>query len=95
LLSPALLDAVSIPTPAGLALAPRVGESSLSLRTGVRPRGVHVSASPVGVEALASREGVVAAAIVLVGEGLGVVCLKGDGDRGDSGRRKGDARGEP
>jgi hypothetical protein len=79
----------------GLAFAPRVGEGSLCLGTDGRPRGVHESASLVGVEALASREGVVAVAIVLVGEGFGVVCLNGEGDNGDSGRRKGDARGEP
>lgn len=59
------------------------------------PRGVHVSTSSVGIEAVTNREGVVAVAIVLVGEGVGVVCLNGDGDIGDSGRRKGDARGEP
>lgn len=79
----------------GLAFAPLVGEGSLCLATGVSPRGVHASTSSVGMEALASREGVVAAAIVLLGDGVGVVCLKGDGDMGDSGRRKGDARGEP
>lgn len=78
-----------------LEFAPRVGDGSLCLGTDGRPRGVHESVSLVGVDALASREGVVAAAIVLVGEGVGVVCLSGDGDNGDSGRRKGDARGEP
>jgi hypothetical protein len=79
---------------AGLALAPRVGEGSLSRGTGVRPRGVQVSASVVGVEPFANREGVVAA-MVLVGEGFGVDCLSGDGDKGLSGRLKGEARGEP
>ena len=32
---------------------------------------------------------------ILVGEGLGVDCRRGEGDAGLSGRRKGDARGEP
>ena len=34
---------------------------------------------------------------ILVGEGfgLGVDCLRGDGDAGDSGRRKGEDRGDP
>lgn len=80
---------------AGLAFAPRVGDGSLCLDTDARPRGVHVSVSAVGVELFANREGVVVVAIVLVGEGVGVVCLKGEGDNGDSGRRNGDARGEP
>lgn len=86
-----------MPPYAGLAVAPRVGESSRSLRAGSRPRGVQVSAlavGVVGVDVVASREGVVGA-MVLVGEGLGVVCRNGEGDRGDSGRRKGEARGEP
>jgi hypothetical protein len=86
---------VSVSPSPGLKFAPRVGEGSLCLGTEARPRGVHASASPVGVELLASREGVVGAAIAFDGDGLGVVCLKGDGDNGDSGRRKGDARGEP
>jgi hypothetical protein len=62
----------------------------------VRPRGVHVSASvvAVGVELCASLEGVVVVAI-LVGEGLGVDCRSGDGDAGLSGRRNGEARGDP
>jgi hypothetical protein len=51
--------------------------------------------SSVGVDALASRDGVVAAGAVLLGDGVGVVCLNGDGDIGDSGRRKGEARGDP
>lgn len=81
----------ALPKP-GLAFAPRVGEGSLSLVIGARPRGVHVSASVIGVELFASREGVPS---VLVGEDVGVDCLKGDGDIGLSGRRNGDARGEP
>ena len=57
------------------------------------PRGVQDEVvSWVGVELFAIREGVV---IVLVGEGFGVDCLRGDGEAGDSGLRKGDARGEP
>jgi hypothetical protein len=46
------------------------------------------------VELFASREGVVDA-MALVGEGLGVDCLNGEGDKGDSGLRNGEARGEP
>lgn len=73
-----------------------MGEGSLSLAVGVRPRGVHASDSAVGVEWLANREGVVdVAAIVLLGDGFGVDCRNGDGECGDSGLRKGDARGEP
>lgn len=64
-----------------------------------RPLGVHESASTwfVGVELCANREGVVVDIVVanFVGDGLGVDCLRGEGDAGDSGRRKGDARGEP
>ena len=72
-----------------------VGEGSLCLCSieATRPRGVQVSVSVVGVELFASREGVVA--IVLVGEGVGVDCRNGEGECGDSGRRNGDARGEP
>ena len=88
-------DVVRMSSLLGVTFAPRVGEGSLCLVTGVRPRGVHDSTSSVGVEALPNREGVVAACIVLVGDGVGVVCLNGDGDIGDSGRRKGEARGEP
>lgn len=84
-----------MPPNPGLLCAPLVGEGSLSLATGVRPRGVHASGS-AGVEWLANLEGVVdVAAIVLVGDGLGVDCRNGDGECGDSGLRKGDALGEP
>jgi hypothetical protein len=54
-----------------------------------------VSASVAGVELRASRDGVVAVVAILVGDGLGVDCLRGEGDAGLSGRRKGDALGEP
>lgn len=95
LLSPPPLALVSMRPKPGLAVAPLVGEGSLSLATGVRPLGVHASGS-VGVEWLVSLEGVVdVVAIVLVGERFGVDCRKGDGECGDSGLRKGDARGEP
>jgi hypothetical protein len=55
-----------------------------------------VSVSVAGVERLANREGVVdAVGIAFVGDGFGVDCRNGDGECGDSGLRKGDARGEP
>jgi len=54
-----------------------------------------VSASTTGVELRASLDGVVTVAAILEGDGLGVLCRKGEGDAGLSGRRKGDARGEP
>lgn len=88
----------------GLDSAPRVGERSGSRRgdgrVGTRPRGVQVSA--LGVEVLEwSLEGV---PICFVGEGVRdgepvavavvVVLRNGEGDAGDSGRRKGDVRGE-
>lgn len=63
--------------------------------TGVRPRGVQVLVSIVGLEkGCPSLEGVVDAAI-FVGKGLGVDCLRGEGDAGDSGRRNGEALGDP
>jgi hypothetical protein len=80
--------------PSGLALAPRVGEGSLSLETGARPLGVQESASAVAEELCANREGVLCP-IGLLGEWLGVEFLNGDGECGDSGRRKGDDLGDP
>jgi hypothetical protein len=62
------------------------------------PLGVHscVEAVSVGVELCANLEGVVFDTVaIFVGDGLGVDCLRGDGDAGLSGRRKGEARGEP
>jgi hypothetical protein len=83
----------------GLDSAPRVGERSGSrrgVRVGTRPRGVQVSV--LGVDVLeCSLEGVF---ICFVGEDAGafggalVVFRNGDGEAGDSGRRKGDVRGE-
>ena len=85
---------VSMPPNPGLPFAPRVGEDSLSRCAGARPLGVQASPSVAGVEPRPSFEGVVDVAI-LVGDGFGVDCRSGDGDAGLSGRRKGDARGEP
>jgi hypothetical protein len=93
LLSPVFL-VVSIPPKPELAFERLVGDGSLSLAAGARPLGVQVSASATGVELRASLDGVVTVAAILVG-GLGVECLRGEGDAGLSGRRKGDARGEP
>lgn len=79
-----------------LLLLTGVGLGSRSLRPAeaTNPLGVHVSS--VGVETwFARREGVVAGAMLFVGEGFGVDCRKGDGEAGDSGRRKGEALGEP
>ena len=84
-----------MPPNPGLPLAPRVGEVSLSLCAGARPRGVQASPSAAGVEPRPSLEGVVDVAAILVGDGFGVDCRRGDGEAGLSGRRKGDARGEP
>lgn len=89
---------VSMPPNPGLPFAPRVGEGSLSLCAGARPRGVHVSPSATGVEPRPSLEGVVDVVdvvAILVGDGFGVDCRRGDGEAGLSGRRNGDARGEP
>jgi hypothetical protein len=78
----------------GLFFAAGVGEGSLC-RVGVwRPRGVQVSASLVGVDSRPSLDGVVVVAI-LVGDGFGVDCRRGEGEAGLSGRRKGEDRGEP
>jgi hypothetical protein len=85
----------SIPPNPGLTLALRVGDCSHSLETGGIPLGVRLSASAVGVGLLASLEGVDAVVVVLVGEEVGVDCLNGDVGNGDSGRRKGDVRGDP
>lgn len=88
----------SIPPKPGLADAFRLGETSLARCVDARPLGVQVcsvSVSVAGVELRANLEGVVVAAAILVGEGLGVDCLNGDGDAGLSGRRNGDALGEP
>jgi hypothetical protein len=86
LLSPVfLMD--SIPPNPGLAFEPLVGDGSLSLAAGARPLGVQVSASVIGVELRASLDGVVPV--------VAIDCLRGEGDAGLSGRRKGDARGEP
>jgi hypothetical protein len=93
-LSPLFL-VVSMPPKPGLPFAPRVGEGSLSLCAGARPRGVHVSPSATGVEPRPSLDGVVDVVAILVGDGFGVDCRRGDGEAGLSGRRNGDARGEP
>jgi hypothetical protein len=89
-------------------LAPRVGDSGSSRGAGgmeaTSPRGVQelvgeavvsitVDAGVgVGVPFWASLEGV---PMPFVGEVVGVVeCRRGEGEEGDSGRRKGEARGE-
>lgn len=94
MLSPVFLKAVGFGPNCGLEFAPRVGEEALSLIVATRPRGVQLSASVVSIEALANLDGVVVV-ICLVGDGVGVDCLSGDGDAGDSGRRKGEVRGDP
>lgn len=90
---------VNMPPNPGL-FAPLVGDSgSLSGIFATSPLGVHVSfdaVSVVGVEARCSLEGVDTVAVdILVGEGVGVDCRRGEGDAGDSGLRKGDDRGDP
>ena len=70
-----------------MALAPRVGDEAGSLDpANARPLGVQfpVLSISVGVPA----DG-------FVGDCVGVVARTVDGEAGDSGRRKGDARGEP
>lgn len=99
----------SIPPNPGLP-APFVGEvcgdleASLCPAIATNPRGVHDSASACGVELRFSLDGVVevatwAATAAIFGGGAtgatGVECRSGDGDAGLSGRRKGDALGEP
>ncbi len=90
---------VSIPPNPGLAFAPRVGvgEGSRSRGVGASPLGVRLSAAVMGVEARAKREGVVVlvSVAILVGDGFGVDCRRGEGEAGLSGLRNGDARGEP
>lgn len=77
--------------------APRVGDVGGSRWDGTdatRPRGVQVSVSVVGLFEWLSFEGE-GVPICFVGDVVGVVdCRRGDGDEGDSGRRKGEARGE-
>ncbi len=94
LLSPLFRVLSRSPNP-GLTLAPLVGEGSLSLWPGARPRGVQASTSGAGVGPRPSLEGVVDVVAILVGEGFGVDCRSGDGEAGLSGRRNGDALGEP
>lgn len=61
-----------------------------------RPRGVHDSPSACGVELRFSLEGVVATGAAISGRGTtGVECRRGEGEAGLSGRRKGDALGDP
>lgn len=76
--------------------APRVGDSGI---LATNPLGVHVSfeaVSEVGVDARCSLNGVDMLAVdIFVGEGVGVDCRSGEGEAGDSGRRKGEERGEP
>lgn len=92
LLSSTALDPPSIGSFFDPELAPRVGDGSLSLCTGARPRGVQILVFVVGVE-FAARG--VEALMFLEGEGFGVDCLSGDGDKGLSGLRNGEALGEP
>lgn len=77
------------------ALAPLVGDSIAVVARGVvfLACGVKLPVSVVGVLVLCSLEGVLGMAFV--GEVVGVELRRGEGDEGDSGRRKGDVRGEP
>lgn len=84
-----------MPPNPGLLFPPRVGEGSLSLGAGASPRGVQASPSAAGVEARPSLEGVVAVVAIFVGDGFGVDWRSGEGEAGLSGRRNGDALGEP
>lgn len=84
-----------MPPKPGLLCAPRVGEGSLSLWAGARPRGVQAFSSAAGIEPRPSLEGVVAVVAILVGDEFGVDCRSGEGEAGLSGRRNGDALGEP
>lgn len=57
---------------------------------------VSVSVPVVGVEACWSLDGVADVVVaILVGDGFGVDCRRGEGDAGLSGRRKGEVRGDP
>lgn len=77
------------------ALGPLVGDSNAVVARGVGflGCGVQLPLSEMGVLASCSLEGVLGMA--LVGEVVGVELRRGEGDEGDSGRRKGDVRGEP
>ncbi len=63
---------------------------------GVRPRGVQVPSLLVGVLLLWSFDGEGIGVCAFVGEVVGVVArIVLDGEAGDSGRRKGEERGDP
>jgi hypothetical protein len=69
-----------------ITLAPRVGEEAGSLGPSARPLGVQLPVLSISVGVPVDG---------FVGDCVGVVVRTVDGEPGDSGRRKGDARGEP
>ncbi len=76
-----------IPSP-----APRVGDKGGSRGEGAAgPRTAH----PLAVVGVLSLVGKVPEVVFLIGKVTGVVARTVEGDEGDSGRRKGEERGEP
>lgn len=69
----------------------REGEETISSLTGVLGFGVQLGCVLVGVVGLAKRD-VEPKGLVFVGDPVGVVCRRGDGEAGDSARRKGELR---
>lgn len=69
----------------------REGEEFISSLTGVLAFGVQLGCVLVGVVGLAKRE-VEPKGPAFVGDPVGVVCLRGEGDAGDSARRNGELR---
>lgn len=91
----------ALPFASGFAVAVRDGGSGLCgnaaiVSAGDCPLGVQLSWVLVGVVGLANLDAPLGGA-ALVGDPLGVVCRSGEGEAGDSGRRKGEPRegGEP
>ena len=69
----------------------REGDEAISSLTGVLAFGVQLGCVLVGVVGLAKRD-VVPKIPAFVGDPVGVVCRRGEGDAGDSGLRKGELR---
>lgn len=69
----------------------REGGGTISSLTGVLGFGVQLGCVLVGVVGLAKRD-VEPEGPVFVGDPVGVVCRRGDGEAGDSARRKGELR---
>lgn len=69
----------------------REGDAGISSATGVLGLGVQLGCVLVGVVGLANRD-VAPKGPALVGDPVGVMCRRGEGEAGDSGLRKGELR---